>query len=321
MAKEIASFLLKRIALSLITVLAVATATFFLMKSIPGDPFAEEMQTCSKTSIDALRRQHGLDDPLHTQYIRYVKQIFSLDFGRSLKYPSQTVNQIILGGFPISATIGLQALLLAIPIGIVLGSLAALSKNRSGDISWLTVTIFGVSVPSFVIATSIQFLFAIYLPLFPVARWGTFSHTVLPTIALAIGPCCFIARLLRANILEVLNAQYVQTARLKGLSQMRLIGVHVLKNAIIPIISYLGPVTTNVLVGSFVVERVFGIPGLGQWFVNGIINRDYPVIGGLTLFYSMLLISIHTVIDLITAMLNPAAKALSKKSAIQGCTA
>lgn len=321
MIQEVASFLFRRFILSVVTVFIVATATFFLMKSIPGDPFAEEMQSCSKESIEALRRHHGLDDPLHVQYTRYVKQIFTLDFGRSLKYPSQTVNQIIAGGFPISATIGIEALLLALPFGIAIGSLAALSKRRSLDLSWLTITIFGVSVPSFVVATSLQFLFAIYIPIFPVARWGTFSHTVLPAIALAIGPCCFIARLLRANILEILGSQYIQTARLKGLSEFRIMTVHVLKNAIIPIVSYLGPVTANVLVGSFVIERVFGIPGLGQWFVNGIINRDYPVIGGLTLFYSALLITVHTIIDIITALLNPAAKALSQKqTTIQGCS-
>lgn len=313
MAQEIVSFLLKRFFLALVTVFLVASATFILMKSIPGDPFAEEMQTASKASISALRRLYGLDDPLGEQYIRFLLEICSLNFGPSLKNPSQTVNQIIAGAFPISATIGILALLVAIPSGMILGSLAAVARHNWSKCLGFAVTIFGVSVPSFVLASSAQFLFALYFPLFPVARWGTFSHAVLPALSLAIGPCCFIARLLRANILEILGSQYVLTARLKGLPELRIMTVHVWKNSIIPIISYLGPVTANVLVGSFVVEQVFGIPGLGQWFVNGIINRDYPVIGGLTLFYSTLLISVNTAIDIFTAFLNPGAKTLVQR--------
>lgn len=319
MAREIISFLLRRLCLAIITVFIVASATFILMKSIPGDPFAEEMQTASKESIAALRRHYGLDDPLDEQYIRYLKQICVLQFGPSLKTPSQTVNQIIIGAFPISAAIGLFALAIAIPCGMILGSYAAITKRSWSKWLSFSLTIFGVSLPSFVIASTLQFLFALYFPLFPVARWGTFSHAVLPALSLAIGPCCFIARLLRANILEVLESQYVQTARLKGLSEFRIMTVHVWKNSIIPIVSYLGPVTANILVGSFVVEYVFGIPGLGQWFVNGIINRDYPVVGGLTLFYSILLISINTSIDIFTAFLNPGTKSLAEKPKTLRC--
>ena len=318
MTQEIASFLFRRFCLALLTVFVVATATFFLMKSVPGDPFAEEMQTATAQSITALKRFHGLDDPLSDQYIRYIKQIATLNFGSSLKSPSQTVNQIIQGGFPISATIGIAALFIALPIGMLLGSLAAIAKTTVGKWLSFSSTIFGVSVPNFVIAASLQFLFAIYFPIFPVARWGTVSQAVLPTLALAIGPSCFIARLLRANILEISMSQYVQTARLKGLSEFRIMTVHVWKNASLPIITYLGPVITNILVGSFVVEQVFGIPGLGQWLVTGIVNRDYPVIGGLTLFYSILLITVHTAIDIITAFLNPAAKSLSQKASVGG---
>jgi len=307
---DVASFLIRRLLLALCAIFLVATATFFLMKSIPGDPFAEEMQMSSQESLQALRKHYGLDDPLSTQYIRYIKQIFTLDFGTSLKNKSQKVTSIIQNSFPISATLGIEALLLAIPLGLLFGTFASLYSKGITNMGCITFSILGVSIPSFVLAATLQFLFAIYIPIFPVARHGTFMHTVLPAMALAIGPTCFIARLLRANMLEILNKQYIQTARLKGLSNVRIMFVHVWKNALIPIVAYLGPVAANVLVGSFVVERVFGIPGLGQWFVNGVINRDYPVIGGLTLFYSILLITINTGIDLITALLNPTAKTL-----------
>jgi len=311
---EVFLFLMRRLVVSMITLFVIATCTFILMHMVPGDPFAEESLTAPPETILAIRRYYGLEDPLHQQYTRYLWQVFTFDFGPSLKYPSQTVNQIIFGGLPISAMLGLQALLLAIPLGIAFGAFAALNARGPKNVSLTSLAAFGVSIPTFVLAASLQFLFAIYFPLFPVARWGSLMHTILPSLTLAIGPICYMARLLRANMLEVLNKEYVQIARLKGLSETRVLFVHVLKNAIIPILSYLGPVTTNILVGSFAVERVFGIPGLGQWFVNSVINRDFPVIGGLTLFYSILLIFNHTVIDLLTACINPATNSLSKRT-------
>lgn len=310
MGFEIAKFLLKRFLVCIFAIFAIASATFFLMKAIPGSPFAEDQILLPET-ITALNSYYGLDDPLSVQYVRYLKSIFVFELGPSLKYTAQTVNQIILGAFPISACLGVEALLLALPLGMILGTLSALYSSGWKNVFAASMTVFGVSVPSFVVATTLQFLFAIYYPIFPVAQWGSFSHTVLPAIALAVAPTCFVARLLRANLLEVLGMQYIQTARMKGLSQPRIIAVHAWKNAIIPVLTYLGPVTTNILVGSFVVERVFGIPGLGQWFVNAVINRDYPVIGGLTLFYSLFLLFNHTIIDLLAFFLNPAAKNIS----------
>ncbi len=312
MLAGIGNFLLRRLWVSILTLFAIATATFFLMHLVPGDPFAEQSTTATKESLQAIRHYYGLDDPLHLQYSRYILQVFTFDFGPSLKYPSQTVNQIIFGGLPISATLGLEALLFAIPCGILFGTLAALNSRGYSNIVLTSFAVLGVSVPTFVLAAGLQFLFAFHYPIFPVARWGTFAHTILPALALAIGPTCYIARLLRVNMLEVFNKEYVQVARLKGLKEGRVVFVHVLKNAIIPILSYLGPVMTNVLVGSFAVERVFGIPGLGLWFVNSVINRDFPVIGGLTLFYSMLLIFNHTVIDLLCVLLNPETKSILK---------
>ncbi len=313
MLKAIIYFLLRRFWISVITLFAIASATFLLMHLVPGDPFAEESISAPKETLTALRHYYGLEDPLHLQYSRYILQVFTFDFGPSLKYPSQTVTQIIFGGLPISATLGLEALFFALPCGVLFGALSALNSRGYSNVFFTSGAVLGVSVPTFVLAAGLQFLFAFYFPLFPVARWGTFAHTILPALALAIGPCCYVARLLRVNMLEVFTKEYVQVARLKGLKEERVIFIHVLKNAIIPILSYLGPVTTNVLVGSFAVERVFGIPGLGLWFVNSVINRDFPVIGGLTIFYSMLLIFNHTVIDLLSALLNPESKSLLYK--------
>ena len=310
MLKAIGNFLLRRFWVSLLTLFAIASATFLLMHLIPGDPFAEEAINAPPETLKAIRRFYGLEDPLHLQYARYLLQVITFDFGPSLKYPSQTVNQIIFGGLPISMTLGIEALLFAIPFGILFGALSALNSRGYSNVAMTSLAVLGVSIPTFVLAAGLQFLFAFHYPLFPVARWGTFSHTILPALSLAIGPACYIARLLRVNMLEVFNKEYVQVARLKGLTEKRIVFVHVLKNAIIPILSYLGPVTTNVLVGSFAVERVFGIPGLGLWFVNSVINRDFPVIGGLTIFYSILLIFNHTVIDLLQGLLNPEAKSL-----------
>jgi oligopeptide transport system permease protein len=307
MGFEVFRFLLKRFISCIFAIFAIASVTFFLMKAIPGSPFAEDQILLPET-LTALNKHYGLDDPLSVQYVRYLKSIFVCELGPSLKYTAQTVNQIILGAFPISACLGLEALLLSLPLGMLLGTLAAIYSKGWQNVFASSLTVFGVSVPSFVIATSLQFLFALYIPLFPIAQWGSFSHTVLPAISLAVAPTCFVARLLRSNMLEVLNMQYIQTARMKGLSNTRIIAIHAWKNAIIPVLTYLGPVITNILVGSFVVERVFGIPGLGQWFVNAVINRDYPVIGGLTLFYSLFLLINHTIIDLLAFFLNPAAK-------------
>ncbi|MDB6081428.1 MAG: peptide transporter permease [Chlamydiia bacterium] len=302
--KTLAPFLLRRLLLSLITIFVIATATFILMKAVPGDPFQDD-KGIPEECIQNLRRFYGLDDPLHVQYLRYLQSIFTLQFGPSLKYPSQTVNGIIAQGFPVSALLGIEALLIALPCGAILAFIAAMRHRHLQDKLTTVIAVLGISIPSFVLASSLQFFFAIYFPIFPIARFHSFMHTILPAIALAIGPCCMISRLLRASILEVLNQEYIHTAHAKGLGLRQIFTFHVLKNASLPILSYLGPVITNILVGSFIVERIFAVPGLGQWFVTGVMNRDYPVIGGLTLFYSIILLGVHTVIDLINSLLDP----------------
>jgi oligopeptide transport system permease protein len=286
-----------------LSLLALVSLCFFLMHSVPGDPFQDEQGVPEEVMV-AIRHRWGLDRPIYIQYFCYLNQLLHGNLGNSMRYPSETVVGIIANGFPVSIYLGAQALAIAIPLGITLGTLSARMANRRFDMSATVISTLGVSIPSFVIAAVLQLCFALYIPLFPVARWGTLSHTILPSIALAIGPTCGITRMMRASVLDTLTRDWIVVARMKGLPEWKVITFHVIPNAILPIIHYLGPTTANLLVGSFVVERVFGIPGLGQWFVNGVMTRDYPVIAGLTLFYSLILFSVHSLIDLLSSFCN-----------------
>jgi len=286
-----------------VSLITLITVCFFLMHVLPGDPFQDE-QGVPEEVMQAIRHKWGLDKPLYLQYAAYLHQLAQGDLGPSMRYPSETVVGIISNGFPISAQLGLQALFLALLIGIPLGTLSARYANNRLDISTTIGSTLGISVPSFVIAASLQLLFALYWPIFPVARWGSFQHTILPSIALAVSPMCATIRMMRASTLDSLSKEWVITARMKGLSEWRILLFHVIPNSILPIIHYLGPITANLLVGSFVVERVFGIPGLGQWFVNSVMTRDYPVIAGLTLFYSIILFSMHSFIEFVSILFD-----------------
>jgi len=273
------------------------------MKAIPGDPFMDERIT--EEVLKALHSYYGLDQPLWTQYVRYLKGFVTLDFGRSLVYTGRTVYQLISDGFPVSAQLGLQALCLAIPSGILLGTWAALKRSRWQDSTAMVISTLGISVPNFVLASLLQYFIALQLHLLPVARWGTFAHTILPTLALAALPTAFISRLTRSNMVEVLQQDYIRTAIAKGLPLFRIAIVHGLRNAILPVISYIGPITAQILTGSFVIERIFAIPGLGEWLIISINNRDYPVIMGITIFYSSLLLVSIFLADIAYSILDP----------------
>lgn len=294
----------QRVCVALITLWGIATVTFFLMKAIPGDPFQDE-QGIPEDCLQQIRSYYGLQDPLYVQYARYIKAIFSGNFGPSLKYPSLSVNEIISVGFPVSALLGVEALLIALPLGVSVGMISALRHGKATDFSIRCITAIALSAPTFLLGSLLQFLLAFYFPIFPIARFESFAHTILPAITLAIAPATMIAKLFRANAIEVLHQPYIMTARMKGLSTFTIFSRHVFKNSFLPVLSYLGPVTANVLVGSFIVERIFAIPGLGQWLVYAVMNRDYPVIGGLTIFYSIVLLSIHMLIDIAQTIFDP----------------
>jgi oligopeptide transport system permease protein len=298
--------LLKKFLILAASLWVVVTLTFVLIHSIPGDPFSDE--NTSKEIIESLSRYYGLDKPLWEQYIIYLKNLLQGDLGVSYKYIDRSANGIIRDGFPISLTLGCEALFIAVTLGLTLGSIAALNRGRWQDQLTMLAAVFGISVPSFILATLLQYVFAMQLDWFPVARWGSFEQTVLPALALAALPTAIIARLTRSSMIEVLQNDYIMTAKAKGLSTVQVVMKHALRNALLPVITYLGPLTANVLTGSFVVEKIFGIPGLGQWFVLSVGSRDYSLIMALTIFYSAFLMLTVFIVDVLYSILDPRIK-------------
>lgn len=298
------AYLLKKALILLVSLWCVVTGTFFLMHAIPGDPFIGD-RVIPEEVLRSLYAYFGLDQPLWVQYIRYLKGLLSGELGPSIVYPGRSVNQFIAEGFPVSAQLGLQALLLAIPTGIFLGTWAALKRGQWQDSLAMVISTLGVSVPNFVLSSLLQYLFSVKLHLLPVARWGSFEHTILPTLALAALPTAFIARLTRSNMVEVLQQDYIRTALAKGLPLFLVSIRHGLRNALLPVITYLGPVTAHILTGSFMIEKIFAIPGLGQWMIHSINGRDYPMIMGLTIFFSSFLLVAMFFVDLLYTLVDP----------------
>ncbi len=297
-------YLIKKSLILLISLWCVVTGTFFLMHAIPGDPFIGD-RVIPKEVLSSLHAYFGLDQPLYIQYFKYLKGLLHGELGPSIVYQGRSVNQFIAEGFPISARLGLQALFLAVPSGIFLGVWAALKRGSFQDRLAMIISTLGVSIPNFVLATLLQYVLCVKLHLFPVARWGGFEHTVLPTLALAALPTAFIARLTRSNMIEVLQQDYIQTALSKGLPLSRACIRHGLRNAFLPVIAYLGPVTSGIVTGSFMIEKIFAIPGLGQWMIQSIHGRDYPMIMGLTVFFSSFLITTMFFVDVLYTIFDP----------------
>lgn len=304
---EMISYLVKKAAILLVSLWVIATSTFFLMHAVPGDPFTQE-KAIPEEIMKALYRHYGLDQPMYVQYLKYMKGLITWDLGPSFKYQGRTVNQIISEGFSVSFVLGLEALFLSVFGGIFLGTVAALKRERWQDQMTMVIAVLGISVPSFIMASFMQYFFAMKLDLLPVARWGSFAQTVMPAISLAALPMAFIARLTRSNMAEVLEQDYIQTAKAKGLGQMAIIFKHVMRNALLPVVTYLGPLTAAVITGGFAIEKIFGIPGIGQWFVMSITNRDYTVIMGTTVFFSVILLLCVFVVDLVYCLVDPRIK-------------
>lgn len=298
------SYLLKKGLILLLSLWCVITGTFFLMHAIPGDPFIGD-RVIPQEVLNSLHAYFGLDQPLWVQYFKYLKGLLQGELGPSIVYQGRSVNQFIAEGFPISAQLGLQALLLAIPTGILLGTWAAMKRGQWQDNAAMVISTIGVSVPNFVLSSLLQFIFSVKLHLLPVARWGDFEHTILPTLALAALPTAFIARLTRSNMVEVLQQDYIRTALAKGLPLFQISLRHGLRNALLPVVTYLGPITTHILTGSFMIEKIFAIPGLGQWMIHSINGRDYPMIMGLTIFFSSFLMTSMFFVDVLYTLLDP----------------
>ena len=297
-------FLIRKVLLLALSLYIVATLTFFLMQAAPGDPFLQE-QAIPEEIMKSMYKHYGLDQPWYIQYGRYLKGLITWELGPSFKYEGRTVNDIIGEGFPVSLILGLEAIFISLSTGIVLGAFAAVRRGKWQDHLCMIVAVLGISVPNFIMATFLQYLFAMKLDLLPIARWGSFAQSILPAISLAALPTAFIARLTRSNMVEVLEQDYVQTARSKGLSEIKVVLRHVLKNSLLPVLTYLGPLSSAILTGSFIVEKIFGIPGLGGWFVTSITNRDYTVIMGVTVFYSALLMISVFLVDIVYTFVDP----------------
>ena len=293
--------------MSLLTLFVVITLTFFMMHMIPGGPFTEEKAIPSFV-LEKMNARYGLNDPIHIQYGRYLLNVLRLDLGPSYRYEGMTVNELIGSRFPVSFAVGGAALLLALVIGIPVGIISALRRGEWPDRLAMFLATLGVTVPGFVIATLMVYVFSWRLGLVTVGFWEGASTAVLPAVTLALYPAAFISRLVRSGLLEVLGQDYIRTAYAKGLGEGRVLYVHALKNAVLPVITYLGPLTAGILTGSFVIEQVFGVPGLGTFFVTSINNRDYKTIMGLTIFYSALLVFFNLVADVCLAIVDPRIK-------------
>lgn len=293
------------------TILVITTLTFVLMKVIPGSPFNEERGTNEAVQKN-LEAYYHLDDPLIFQYIIYLKSIITFDFGPSIKKPSDSVNDMLERGFPVSFELGMTAIVIAVISGLVLGVIAALRRNGFLDYAAMSLAVLGISIPNFILATLLIQQFAVNLKLFPAATWTSPIHMVLPTVALAVGPMAIIARLTRSSMVEVLTQDYIRTAKAKGLSPFTIIVKHALRNALMPVVTVLGTLVASILTGSFVIEKIFAIPGMGKYFVESINQRDYPVIMGTTVFYSVILIIMLFLVDLAYGLLDPRIK-LHKK--------
>src|SRR5690554_165161 len=300
-------YLIKRIALAIVTIWAVITITFFLMHSIPGNPFRTESKMPPQV-YENLQEKYGLDKPKGEQYVIYLQNLLKGDLGDSMKSRVETVNDMVSRGFPVSLGIGAQALLIAIIFGPALGSLAALYQNKFPDYLSMIIAIIGISVPSFIMGTVLIQFVARNISFFPIGGWGTWKHSLLPSFALSLMPLATMARLMRSSMLEVLGQDYIKTAKSKGLKRSAVILKHAVRNAILPVISILGTTISNLLVGSFVIEKIFGIPGLGRFFVQSISNRDYTLIMGTTIFYAIILVVMLLVVDIAYMIIDPRIK-------------
>lgn len=297
-------YTLKRGVISILTIWVIITITFFLMRAIPGDPFTDEKKIPPEIMAN-LEAKYGLDKPLIVQYGIYLKNLLKGDLGDSMKYKSRSVTSILNTGFPVSAKLGLMAAALGTSLGILGGIIAALNRGRTFDFFIIILAVIGVSVPNFVFAALFQYTFGSKLGWFPVARWGTPSHYVLPVLSLGLGMVAYIARMMRTSMLDVLSQDYVKTAKAKGLSKFTIVSKHTVRNAILPIITILGALIAGVVVGSFVIESIYAIPGIGGYYVQSIQESDYTLILGTTVFYASILVIMMYFIDIIYGLVDP----------------
>jgi len=307
----------KRLFYALLTVLTLTVLTFFMMRMLPGDPFIGA-KAIPEATMEALNRKYGLDKPVLEQLIIYISNAFKGDLGVSIKY-NRPITDIISQAFPYSLDLGIRALIFATITGVLLGIVAAVKRGTKWDSITMIFAIIGVSVPSFIVGSLLQYFFGLKLyqwtgtKFFPITGWNSFASKILPSFALSFSSLATISRLMRTSMLDVLGQDYIKTAKSKGLSQKKIIWKHAVRNAIMPVITVLGPIAASVLTGAFVVENIFSIPGMGKFFVMSIQDQDYTMISGITLFYGIFLVVANLIVDLAYGFIDPRVKLTTGK--------
>lgn len=296
-------YIIKRLIISILTILVLVTVTFILVRLMPGDPFTSEKMI--PEIRENMMAYYGFDKPLHIQYIQYIKNLLKGDLGLSLKYSNRSINTMLANSFPYSADLGIRALLLATIMGISLGILAALNNGRFLDYFCIIIAIIGVSVPDFILGSLLQYIFGLKLKLLPVARWEGFKYTILPVFGLSLSTMAIVARLMRSSMMEVKGQDYIITAESKGLTTFEIVTRHQIRNAILPVVTVLGPITASILTGTFVIEQIYAIPGIGRFYVSAINDLDYSMILGMTVFFGIFLVTANFIVDIIYGIIDP----------------
>ncbi|KRM59022.1 oligopeptide ABC transporter permease [Secundilactobacillus malefermentans] len=299
-----ARYLGKRIFYLVLTLFIVTTLTFFLMKLMPGTPLTNQ-EKLSPSQIHLIYKQYGLDKPVWLQYIEYLINATHGDFGTSFQFSDQPVSYLISSRIGASIQLGVQAMVLGVIVGIVIGAFGAVKRNTWMDSATTIISILGISIPSFVLAVVLQYFIGLKLGWFPIADWGGFSYTVLPTLALAMAPLAESARFVRTEMVDVLSSDYIELARAKGMSKTGVIYHHALRNSLIPLVTIIGPVAVNIMTGSMVIENIFSIPGIGNQFVQSVLTNDYPTIMGLTIVYCFMLTVVLLLTDIVYGIIDP----------------
>ena len=296
-------YILKRIGYMIITLFIIISLSFLLMETLPGSPFNDEKLPASQKEL--LYEKYDLNEPVAVRYVTYLKNLLQGDLGVSFQLDNRPVSMIIGERIGASAVLGIQAIMVGTFIGLILGIIAALRHNSLVDYSSMLISVLGISIPSFVFAGFLQYWVGVKLQWLPIAFWGGFEYSILPTLALSVGVIATIARYTRIEMLEVLGQEYITTAKAKGLSNFSIIVKHGLRNTLIPIVTIIGPLVVSMITGSLVIEKIFSVPGLGEQFVSSIMSNDYPVIMGTTIFYAILFIGVVLLIDILYGLIDP----------------
>lgn len=298
------NYIVKRLLTLIPTLFLIITLTFFLMRIAPGGPFDEE-RPLAPSVLENIRASYGLDKPLIEQYTTYLGNLVQGDLGPSFVYRDKRVQEVLGEGLPISMSLGASALFLALCVGVLLGTIAALNQNKRTDVLIVTFATFGITIPNFVLAPVLTLIFALWLSLLPATGWGSPAQMVLPVIALALPQIAIITRLMRGSMLEALKSDHVRTARAYGLPLTKVVGKHAMRSAMLPVLSYLGPASAALLTGSIVVEQVFNLPGIGRYFVSSALNRDYTMVMGTVIIVAVLVLVFNLIVDLLYSALDP----------------